>query len=222
MRKRVLFLLLLAFALSPRPGSADPLPITSGRFLLDIEGDQFTFNGAGFTLTTLAPDGLTNLYPDGLGIYSTKQFQAKCFFCAEGQLIDWSFQTTGGEQLLGRGDARLDGVNATHVDFLGSMRFNAVPMPLSSDGLLEFDFLAPFSFAAMIRGVRGGEELFAREFIGSGRLAVHYETSMTPGVFVSDDDTELFEFSAAPIPEPGTLLLIGSGLAAATLRRRHA
>ena len=207
---RVLFLLLLAFALSPRPASGDPLRVTSGAFVLDIEGDLITFNGAGFSLRTTE-----------FLIYSTKQFAPRCFFCAEGELVDWSFRTTGGEQLLGRGNAVLGGVTATNVDFMGSMRFTATPTPLSSGGALEFDLLAPFSFEGAIRGVRDGEELFARQFIGSGTMAAHYEINEGLGTFTSDDETIPYEFAGAPVPEPGTVLLLGSGLAAAVLRRRR-
>jgi hypothetical protein len=114
MRKSFLCLLLLAFAFPARPAAADPLRITSGVFALDIEGDIFTFNGSGFSLTTT-----------GIGIYSTKQFPGRCDasgspfgFCAEaaGDLADWSFQTIGGEQLLGKGNVLLGGVNAADVE----------------------------------------------------------------------------------------------------------
>lgn len=218
-RKGVLFLL-LAFALSARPALADPLRVTSGQFLLDIEGDFFTFNGADFSIAT---SDLSIL------LYATKDF-ARCemnniapcvAFESEGQLVDWSFHTTGEEQLLGRGDATVDGMTATGVDFLGSMRFDVVPTPLSPGGSLDFDFVAPFSFEATIRGVQGGDQLFAHQLTGGGFVSVNYEGTLTPGVFSFADESIVYEFTAAPVPEPGTLLLVTSGLAGALLRRRR-
>jgi hypothetical protein len=224
---RILFLV-LPFAFVAHAASADPLRITGGAFLLDFEGDRFTFNGDGFGLMTTES-----------GIYSTKQFVSRgeptggwppttCYFCdePEGNLSDWSFATTGGEQLLGRGNVTLGAVNATNVDFVGSMRFNAVPTRISpSGGALEgFGLVAPFSFEATIRAIQDGEELFARQFTGSGRVGVPYEVSTRPGfVHLNADggDTLFYRFSAEPIPEPGTFLLLGSGLAAAVMRRRR-
>lgn len=232
MRKRFLVLFLLMFGVLARPASAEPLAITSGVFLLDIEGDLFSFTGADFSLTTIGSGGRSPVQPDALGIYSTKLFPGRCEpsseqfgFCpeAESALVDWSFQTTGGEQLLGRGNVVLDGSSATNVDFVGSMQFNVVPTRLSTGGILDFDFMAPFSFEATIRGLQNGQEVFARQFIGSGQVSVNYEGTQTPGVLAAADETIEYEFAAAPapIPEPGTMLLLGSGLSAAVLRWRR-
>lgn len=220
MRKPVLFVLLLAVAFSSRPASADPLRVTSGTVLLDIEGDIFTLNGDGFSLST------TEFLH-----YTTKQFPGRCDpsagpfgFCpeAEGTPVDWSFHTTGGEQLLGTGNAQVGGVNATGVDFVGAMRVDVVPTPLSSGGTLDFDFVAPFSFMATIRGVQAGHELFAQEFTGSGLVRVNYEISSHPGVFAAADESITYEFApTAATPEPGTLLLAVSGFAAAFVQRRR-
>jgi hypothetical protein len=216
MCKRILFLL-LPFALLAQPGSADPLRITSGAFLFDIEGDTFTFNGNGFALATT-----------DFGIYTTNIFPARCgnapfSFCeeAEGSLSDWSFRSAG-EQLLGRGSAVLDGVNATNVDFVGTVRPDAVPTRVTG-GALEFEFAARFSLVATIRGIQSGQELFARQFIGTGQFHVRYEQVTSHPGFVmrnADADTLFYTFSA-PTPEPGTLMLLGSGLVGAAMRRRR-
>lgn len=225
MRKRCLILILLVLGMAPRPASADPLRITSGVFVLDIELDIIDFNGDGFSLKTVP--SLTTL------VSATKLFDrggepslfAPFAIETEGQIIDWGFETTGGGQLLARGaDVVLGGINATNVDLLGSMRFDAVPTPLTFTGdpdFVDFEYVAPFAFNAMIRGIQGSDELFAREFIGSGRVIVNYEGTGTPGVYGFADESIRYEFDAvAPIPEPGTLLLLGSGLAGVVLRRR--
>lgn len=227
MRNRFLLCGLLAAALlSPRPAAADPLEITSGVFVIDLGVDIFTFAGDGFRLQTAVPDPLDliqsiKLFERGPESERIGQFPGFAIE-TEGQVLDWGFETTGGEQLLGRGDVSLGGITASNVDFRGSVRFDAVPTPLISNGSLDFEYVAPFSFTAMIRGVQNGQELFAREFIGRGWVSVNYEGSPAPGAFGFADESIRYEFSAAePVPEPATLLLIGSGLAAGVLRRRR-
>jgi hypothetical protein len=53
----------------------------------------------------------------------------------------------------------------------------------------DFDFVAPFSFNADIRGVQGGRTLFAQQFIGQGFVSVNYEGTLRPGVFAAEDES---------------------------------
>jgi hypothetical protein len=102
------------------------------------------------------------------------------------------------------------------------VRTDAVPTRVSG-GALEFEFAAPFSFEATIRGIQSGQELFARQFIGTGQFHVRYEQVTSHPGFVmrnADADTLFYTFSA-PTPEPGTLMLLGSGLVGAAMRRRR-
>ena len=101
MRKRVLFLLLFEFALSPRPGSADPLPITSGRFLLDMVNRDWILTHPQSRTWTQRDDGALLMEETSLdlvnsrvlsrqllidpagGAQVTKQFTLRAYTCAE-------------------------------------------------------------------------------------------------------------------------------------------
>jgi hypothetical protein len=73
MPDRLMFPLLAAVAPVAAPAAADPLPIASGRYAIDIEGDFFRFAGDGFSLPSV--ELLTS---------PAKLFQPRCVQCHAG------------------------------------------------------------------------------------------------------------------------------------------
>jgi hypothetical protein len=211
MRRVLAFLVLFTAVLGAAPATGDPLRVTSGNFTIDIEGDMFSLMGSGFALQTTE-----------LLITSPKIFAPHCSQCSPGELVDWSFHTDG-EQLLGSGQASIGLVNATNVAFVGALSFQAVPTPFpAAGGDQNVVFSAPFAFTGLIRGFQGGQQLFVQQFVGRGVVSVDYEPGAAPGLFTEDDDTIPYEFSATPVPEPGSVLLLSSALALVIARGRRA
>ena len=112
-------LALTAFSLSvPSPARADAVTVTSGVFRIGVEFDNFRFTGNGFDLIGALPP--QEHIPGVLA--------PVCFACQPGDIVDFSFRTTG-EQFAGSGRAAFMGVWYTDVFYLAQLSFAATPLP---------------------------------------------------------------------------------------------
>jgi hypothetical protein len=202
----------------PAPAAADTIAITAGTLRGEPAGARIHLEGSGLVL-----DGFGDVTggrwdlgefcrgtPDTCGPGATVSLLARW--------ADHDFQ----------GTATLDGRSfpvgmqtSTHgsalVEFTGSAQ-----LPLFT-GVDRITLTAPFAFNGSVQTpIDDATGMYATVFLtGRGNATINMIWNTTAGGAWQFENA-LYQFSATdPVPEPTSMLLVGSGIAALTLRRRR-
>jgi hypothetical protein len=221
-RYRLLIAALLVFGISPSIARADPIALTSGN--LNIAWDDpssFRVFGPGFELS-------------GLFVGVTNSPQRTCALgCLPGTVVNLS-ALAGDPFRLGTGmTAILNGVPLTDplqpqtwLSLTGSFVFDAgdiVLPPLTPLGTGPIRVTAPFIFHGQVSGARSADPLttiLSVDLTGQGTVQFRANPQLN-GTFGTPEATYFFE-EVSPVPEPGTILLVATGVAGVLSRRRRA
>jgi PEP-CTERM motif len=209
------------FALTISTGAiADPVVVTSGRVVFDFEGDWFELSGSGFSLSGRIP----SVDPPGpIGPHHPVTFANACFPCRTGDVLDLSFETSGGEQPFGAGSAAIFGASYSEVFYLARFAADTAPFTIPETDAFTLSIRQPFAFSGSIRAFTDpaySTLAFTATLRGRGTAHTLYIRDLDSGAFLPEEGQLAFVFEdAQPVPEPISVVLVGTGLAALAVRR---
>jgi hypothetical protein len=194
--------------------AAEPVLVTGGRLDIHRPTGQLSLVGdRGFTLNARVSTSS--------GVWGPDLSLCGVIGCEAGTTISLSSLWSGND--IRTATASLDGWSGELVGMDGPsahVEFHAGTLILPSVGLQPLTFVAPFTFTGSLFLAPVG--MGGAELVGSGWAAVWLTPASISGLPPLWRITQMrYDFSADPIPEPSTLVLLGgAGLALAARRLR--
>lgn len=215
---------LIALLVLPAVAAADPMTVPVNAARIFVVGGDSPFATIGVWHQDRTPVIDVNITGD---LFDPQPFLNLCTLCRSGDTFSPSIVVSG--ERLGQVSAFL-GVppNQTRFDGLGmsgsfAMQAGSITLPTEAPAL--FNLFLPLTLSGFLTASAGGTNvLHVEPFSFTGIAFVQFRTS--PGadggrVFTAQAFDFIASDIAAPVPEPVSLLLVGSGLAGLAFRQRR-